>query len=252
MIIPLIMRPDIVSLPDRLPTFIILYAECQWDPDRFILPLIYLDPMEKCEFLRKQTLSVLFPLTAPELRRFPPNFCNSGNVFLMLRTPLLRTFLRRQFSTSSTVWSTQRPPLSETVSEKGSEPTPAPVSQITQDTQAAPSQPSEITRPTVKSSEGEGVSPSYNWDILKERVRQWAEQGTITLRNRADDFTARSKTTFSQLGAHLNKVTGYEEIETLKRGVAEQGIICILFFIHFPNLMASPRATYKCIETSSP
>jgi len=47
MIIPLIMRPDIVSLPDRPPTFIILYAEYQWDLDRFILPLIRLDSMEK-------------------------------------------------------------------------------------------------------------------------------------------------------------------------------------------------------------
>ncbi|KAF8630937.1 hypothetical protein AX17_005294 [Amanita inopinata Kibby_2008] len=61
-----------------------------------------------------------------------------------------------------------------------------------------------------------------NLDEIKQRLREWSEQTAILIRNRADDFTAKSKTTFSQLGAHLNKVTGYEEIEALKRQVVEQ------------------------------
>jgi sensitive to high expression protein 9 len=58
---------------------------------------------------------------------------------------------------------------------------------------------------------------------VKQRIREWTEQATIALRNRADDFTASTKTTFSHLGSQLNRVTGYEEIEALKRGVVEQG-----------------------------
>lgn len=65
--------------------------------------------------------------------------------------------------------------------------------------------------------------PPPNLDAIKQRLREWSEQTAVVIRTRADDFTARSKTTFSQLGAHLNKVTGYEEIEALKRQVVEQG-----------------------------
>lgn len=67
------------------------------------------------------------------------------------------------------------------------------------------------------------ASPPPNLDAIKQRLREWSEQTAVVIRNRADDFTLRSKTTFSQLGAHLNKVTGYEEIEALKRRVVEQG-----------------------------
>lgn len=60
-------------------------------------------------------------------------------------------------------------------------------------------------------------------DKLKRRIREWTEQTAVAVRTRADGFTAETKTTFSQLGQHLNKVTGYEEIEALKRNVVEQG-----------------------------
>ncbi|PFH53874.1 hypothetical protein AMATHDRAFT_136021 [Amanita thiersii Skay4041] len=61
-----------------------------------------------------------------------------------------------------------------------------------------------------------------NLNEIKKQLRDWSERTAIRIRDRADDFTARSKSTFSQVGAHLNKVTGYEEIETLKRQVVEQ------------------------------
>ncbi|TFK48683.1 mitochondrial distribution and morphology family 33, partial [Heliocybe sulcata] len=54
------------------------------------------------------------------------------------------------------------------------------------------------------------------------RLRVWSENRAITLRKRADEFTASALLTFAQLGGHLNKVTGYDEIEVLKRRVAEQ------------------------------
>ncbi len=71
--------------------------------------------------------------------------------------------------------------------------------------------------------------PPPNLEDIKQRLREWSEQTAVVIRNRADDFTARSKTTFSQLGAHLNKVTGYEEIEALKRQVVEQGALILSY-----------------------
>jgi sensitive to high expression protein 9 len=63
----------------------------------------------------------------------------------------------------------------------------------------------------------------YDLDVVKQRIRDWTEQAAINLRERADGFTAQTKTRFSQLGAELNKATGYEEIEALKKEVAAQG-----------------------------
>ncbi|KAF9454824.1 hypothetical protein P691DRAFT_804184 [Macrolepiota fuliginosa MF-IS2] len=63
---------------------------------------------------------------------------------------------------------------------------------------------------------------AYDLEVVKQRIRDWTDQAAITLRERADDFTVQTKTTFSQLGAHLNKVTGYEGIDALKREVVDQ------------------------------
>ncbi|KAF5361018.1 hypothetical protein D9756_004831 [Leucocoprinus leucothites] len=62
----------------------------------------------------------------------------------------------------------------------------------------------------------------YDLDIVKQRIRDWTDQAAITLRERADGFTAETKTRFSKLGAELNKVTGYEDIEALKKEVVAQ------------------------------
>ncbi|KAJ3568374.1 hypothetical protein NP233_g5754 [Leucocoprinus birnbaumii] len=64
--------------------------------------------------------------------------------------------------------------------------------------------------------------PQYDLDVVKQRIREWTDQAAITLRERADGFTAQTKTRFSKLGAELNRVTGYEEIEALKREVVAQ------------------------------
>lgn len=58
---------------------------------------------------------------------------------------------------------------------------------------------------------------------IKSRIWEWTRHTSINLRHYADDFTAKSKSTFSQLGSWLNQITGYEEIEALKRGVVKQG-----------------------------
>ncbi|KAK0487636.1 Mdm33 family-domain-containing protein [Armillaria novae-zelandiae] len=61
------------------------------------------------------------------------------------------------------------------------------------------------------------AEPPIDLQQVKNRLVEWSDQAAITLRTKADDFTETTKSTFSQLGAQLNKVTGYEEIEVLKR-----------------------------------
>lgn len=80
----------------------------------------------------------------------------------------------------------------------------------------------EAPLPPLPEPASSSKTSSSTEDILAEvktRLRELAETAAITIRTRADDFTARSKTTFSQLGAELNRVTGYEEIDALKREV---------------------------------
>lgn len=93
---------------------------------------------------------------------------------------------------------------------------------------ASPSSPASST--STSKSESTSNQPdswkdlsAYDLEVVKQRIREWTDQAAITLRERADDFTVQTKSTFSQLGAHLNKMTGYEEIEALKKGVVEQG-----------------------------
>ncbi|KZT11980.1 uncharacterized protein LAESUDRAFT_719932 [Laetiporus sulphureus 93-53] len=57
---------------------------------------------------------------------------------------------------------------------------------------------------------------------IKERLRGWSENAATLLRQHIDEYTAAVAVTFSQLGRELNKVTGYGEIEALKRKVVEQ------------------------------
>jgi hypothetical protein len=59
---------------------------------------------------------------------------------------------------------------------------------------------------------------------LKQRLREWSENSLILARRQADDFTLKTSSAISRLGLHLNRVTGYEEIEALKLRVAEHGL----------------------------
>ncbi|KAF8837921.1 mitochondrial distribution and morphology family 33, partial [Paxillus ammoniavirescens] len=59
-------------------------------------------------------------------------------------------------------------------------------------------------------------------DALRARVREWSVLASSSLRQRADEVSREASLTFSQLGLHLNRVTGYEEIEALKKQVVDQ------------------------------
>lgn len=67
--------------------------------------------------------------------------------------------------------------------------------------------------------------PPIDVEALRGRLREWGVLTSSSLRRRADQFSKKATTTFSHLGLHLNRVTGYEEIEALKRQVVEQGIV---------------------------
>ncbi|KAG6831957.1 hypothetical protein H0H92_006558 [Tricholoma furcatifolium] len=61
----------------------------------------------------------------------------------------------------------------------------------------------------------------HDLDVLKQRLRNWRDHAAVAFRHKADEFTEQSKATFSQLGSELNRVTGYEAIDALKRKVVE-------------------------------
>ena len=142
----------------------------------------------------------------------------------MLRTSLARTLVFRRISTSSSVPNTTRPHSRNDDSTHLLENRPSPPS-----SSEPPTATSDGTLPQNSLSTSDGPNadnpgPTYNLDFVKQRLREWSGQTAITIRNRADDFTANTKTTLSQLGLHLNKVTGYEDIESLKRDVVDQGV----------------------------
>lgn len=59
---------------------------------------------------------------------------------------------------------------------------------------------------------------------VRDWVLQWSARTATILRQRIDLYTADLARSFSQLGKEINKVTGYGEIEQLKRLVVMQGV----------------------------
>ncbi|KAI5117245.1 hypothetical protein M0805_001563 [Coniferiporia weirii] len=56
---------------------------------------------------------------------------------------------------------------------------------------------------------------------MKRRVYEWTMKNATRLRLRMDDFSETARIAFAQLGGRLNEVTGYREIEALKKLVVE-------------------------------
>ena len=148
---------------------------------------------------------------------------------LRISRSLKRLPLRRQLSTSPFSLNISRHPTTEPIHNQSKpelSPSQLPDSPDVKNTSAAEPKESKIP----ESSESSSLS-SHNAEIVKQQIREWTEQAATVLRNRADGFTAATKTAFSQLGSELNRVTGYEEIEALKRGVVEQGRIFFIFIV---------------------
>lgn len=64
--------------------------------------------------------------------------------------------------------------------------------------------------------------PTDSLSTFNGRMREWAHLAVKTVRERADVFSTQTKAAFSQLGGHLNRATGYDAIDVLKRQVVEQ------------------------------
>jgi len=80
----------------------------------------------------------------------------------------------------------------------------------------------EYSSPTPSSSgpiftkAGEGI------EHAQSIIRRWSEQNSIAFRQRTDSLIARLAASFTRLGGEINRVTGYDEIEALKRQVVSQ------------------------------
>ncbi|KAI0667596.1 Mdm33 family-domain-containing protein [Trametes maxima] len=77
------------------------------------------------------------------------------------------------------------------------------------------------------SSEHAQASPPPQTDADKlaqfqAQFRELTHETVRRMRDRGDQFTVQVARTFAQFGRELNRVTGYEEIEALKRKVVEQ------------------------------
>ena len=88
-------------------------------------------------------------------------------------------------------------------------------------------------KPVEPSGRKDGARPDGRY-VLSERLQEAASllRGCITkaagdtainVRKRADGFTAVTQALFSELGGQLNRATGYEDIELLKKKVEAQG-----------------------------
>ena len=90
----------------------------------------------------------------------------------------------------------------------------------TLDSNLAPAEPAQSSSDETHRTGKETVADGEG---LKIRLRLWSENVIIAARERVDLYTTSAIRTFAQLGRELNKVTGYGEIENLKRQVADQG-----------------------------
>ncbi|EGN98027.1 hypothetical protein SERLA73DRAFT_56573 [Serpula lacrymans var. lacrymans S7.3] len=94
-----------------------------------------------------------------------------------------------------------------------SKPSVKPADNVQEPPQSSP----DVSPLTDPSGPSQTNSSPYALHSLKDHVRRWSESTAIAVRRRTDEVTSRTSVTFSRLGSQLNHVTGYEEIEALKR-----------------------------------
>lgn len=90
-------------------------------------------------------------------------------------------------------------------------------------------------------------APSENYIFTKEYFRELAEQKAIALRHQTDHLTQSLSATFSQLGGRINKVTGYDEIDALKKGVVEQGTLRYISYSHVRPFFLLSHFWNRCV-----
>ncbi|KAL1950177.1 hypothetical protein VTO73DRAFT_5300 [Trametes versicolor] len=90
---------------------------------------------------------------------------------------------------------------------------------------ASQTPPQETQHPSSSESSSEHGSSETNADklaLIRAQFKELSHETLGRMRDRGDGFTRQVARTFAQLGSELNRVTGYEEIEALKRRVVQQ------------------------------
>ena len=85
--------------------------------------------------------------------------------------------------------------------------------------------------------------------LLRGYITKAAGDTAINVRKRADGFTAVTQALFSELGGQLNRATGYEDIELLKKKVGEQGtsslthpFLSVALHVNLPSQICSDQS----------
>lgn len=125
------------------------------------------------------------------------------------------------------------------------------------DNHTSPSSEHEIhaTGPVPGQTQGQSSlnsPPPIDLVAIRSRLRDWGVLASTSVRRQADQFSKKATTSFSHLGLHLNRATGYEEIEALKRQVVEQGIVLRLSTISDGDQhITRPRGSNQGYATGS-
>lgn len=136
----------------------------------------------------------------------------------MLRTTILRPAFH---SLSTTPRLVPVHPAFRTQLRLNSTNPPPPTPKTSNETEPGPSQPNRSEK--ITSSNVDAIAE------VRERVQQWSTRTATAVRQQIDQYTANLARSFSQLGKEINKVTGYGEIEELKRLVVAQGELGVSF-----------------------
>ncbi|KAI0304401.1 Mdm33 family-domain-containing protein [Multifurca ochricompacta] len=75
---------------------------------------------------------------------------------------------------------------------------------------------------STPSSSSSSTKAGGRIEDVQSVIQRWSERNSIAFRQHADTLVARLATSFTRLGGEINKVTGYDEIEALKRQVVAQ------------------------------
>jgi hypothetical protein len=92
---------------------------------------------------------------------------------------------------------------------------------------AGPSESKDSARPDGQPVLSEKLQEAAS--LFRGYITKATGDTAVNIRKRADGFTAVTQVLFSELGGQLNRATGYEDIELLKKKVGEQGTFCTLF-----------------------
>lgn len=133
------------------------------------------------------------------------------------------------------LYSTSRPPADNVTrpSESGPAQAPASSSSSTLASSLDTTSPSELQSPSTSADSPPATGGTSTSDTqasseellsrLRARAQEWSTQAAIKARLKTDDVLARLAVNLRMAGGEINRATGYNEIDALKKRVSEQG-----------------------------